>query len=394
MTDRHLPRARAARLALGAGLVAAALLVAPPAGAIEGVIFSGSVYVDQWGFVRGAGLPGEDAREAARRSAQSFAPATSIKVGGDVNDEISFSAKACIGCHGVDLEHVALDYQPKTWVNLQAGRIVVPFGEFSNRVDPTSYYAGSQPLIFDMGRMAYGSRQAMNLGVLPMPYVDTGALVYGVKWLGSKVQAWYGAYGVAGLRGSNDVDWMALRSVPYNDNNAEPAYGGRLALTYSAEAKGFFGDANLGASYTAGKYDREARLGYEVFGADATLRLWKFLLRGEYARRKTDLDPNATGYPFALEDPFFVKEGFYAELEHPLGKYLNVVYRYEELARRGTPLPGAPAEMSADSRFVRYTGGIAVTPVQNLIMKLGWEYWDTSDFGKFHTYHAGIGGAF
>jgi hypothetical protein len=234
----------------------------------------------------------------------------------------------------------------------------------------------------------------MNLGIVPMPYVDTGALLYGVKWLGSRIQAWYGAYAVGGLRGSNDVDWMALRTAPYNDNNAEPAYGGRLTLTYSADAGDFFGDASFGGSYTTGKYDREARRGYEMWGADATLRLWKLVLRGEYARRTTDLDPDATGYPFALEDPFFVKDGFYAELEHPLGKYLHVVYRYEELQRRGAPLPGAPAEMTTVGRFVRYTGGVAVTPAQNLIIKLSWEHWDTTDFGRFQSYHAGIGGSF
>ena len=383
MTDRRLRPA----LGAAAGLaLACALLGAAPARAVEGLIFSGSVYVDQWGFV--------ESREAARKAPQSVAPMTSIKVGADVNDNLSFSAKACIGCHGVDLEHVALDYQPRTWINVQAGRIAVPFGDFSNRVDPSSYRAGSQPLIFDMGRMAFGARTNMNLGVLPMPYVDTGVMLYGVKWLGSRIQVWYGAYGVGGLRGANDADWMALRSVPYNDNNAEPAYGGRLALSYSSDAGDFFGDASVGGSYTSGKYDREARLGYEAWGVDATLRFSKVTVRGEYARRKTDLDPTATGYPFTLEDPFFVKDGFYAELEHPLGKYLNVVYRYEELKRTGSPLPGAPVEMTADSRFVRATGGVVVTPAQNVYLKLSWEYWDTTDYGKFQSYHAGIGGAF
>jgi hypothetical protein len=384
MTDRHAA-AHAARRALGAAILAA-LLGAAPARAVEGIIVSGSVYVDQWGFM--------ESRDAAQRAPQSFAPATSIKVGADVNDDLSFSAKACISCHGVDLEHVVLDYQPRTWFNVQAGRLAVPFGDFSNRVDPTSYYTGSQPLIFDMGRMAYGARTSMNLGVLTMPYVDTGMLVYGVKWLGSRVQAWYGAYGIGGLRGSNDVDWMALRSAPYNDNNAEPSYGGRLTLTYSSDAGDFFGDASIGGSYMTGKYDRDAQLGYEAWGADATFRLWSFVLRGEYARRTTDLDPDASGYPIALDDPFFVKDGFYAEVEHPLGKYMHVVYRYEELQRRGAPLPGAPIEMSADGRFVRHTGGVAVTPAQNLIFKLSWEYWDTTDFGQFQSYHAGIGGAF
>jgi len=375
MTSRHLARL----------LALAALCTASPALATEGVLFSGSAYVDYWG------IPD---REVATRSAQSFAPATSIKIGIDINDDLSFSAKACIGCHGVDLEHVSLDYQPKMWFNVQAGRIAVPFGDFSNRVDPSSYKTASPPLVYDMGRMAYGSRSAMNLGVLPLPYVDTGALVYGIRWLGERLQVWYGLWGVAGLRGSNDLDWMAMRSIPYNDNNREPSGGGRLVLSYSSDPGRFLGDSNIGGSYTGGRYDKEARLWYHVVGADATLRLWKLTLRGEWVMRRTDLDTAASGYPYALEDDWFRKEGFYGEAELPLGKYLTAVGRYEELRRTGAPLPGSIAELTPDSRVVRYTGGVVWTPASAIFLKLSWEYWDTTDFGRFHTYHAGLGGAF
>jgi len=375
MTDR-----RARRLVL-----VAALCAAGPALAAEGVLFSGSAYVDYWG------IPD---RGVASRAPQSFAPSTSIKIGIDINDDLSFSAKACIGCHGIDVEHVALDYQPKTWFNVQAGRIAVPFGEFSNRVDPSSYRTASAPLVYDMGRMAYGARSAMNLGVLPLPYVDTGVLLYGVRWMGERLQVWYGIWGVAGLRGSNDLDWMAMRSVPYNDNNREPAGGGRLAITFSSDPGRFFGDASIGASYTGGRYDKEARLRYHVVGADATFRFSKLILRGEYVARRTDLDTAASGYPYALEDDWFRKDGFYGEAELPLGKYVAAVYRYEELRRTGAPLPGSIAELSTDSRFVRHTGGFVVSPASAVYLKLSWEYWDTTDFGRFHTYHAGLGGAF
>jgi hypothetical protein len=382
MTDRlrRLPLRAAA-----AGALAAALLAPGAARAAEGVIYSGSAYVDYWG------IPD---RTAASNAPQGVAPIASMRIGLDVNDDLAFTMKACISCHGIDAEQIALDYQPKSWFNLQFGRISVPFGEFSNRVDPGSYKTASQPLIYDMGRMAYGGRSAMNLGVLPLPYVDTGALVYGVRWLGEKIQVWYGVYGVAGLRGSNDLDWMAMRSVPYNDNNRVPALGGRLALSYSSNPGAFFGDANLGASYTAGRYDKAATLGYEAWSVDATLRLGKLLVRGEYASRKTDLDPAATGYPYALVDPWFQKQGFYAEAEVPLGGYLAFVYRYDELHRTGTPLPGAVEELSADSTFARHTGGIVVTPAAALYLKASWEMWQTTDFGDFHTYHVGIGGAF
>jgi hypothetical protein len=378
MTERRVA-APAAVLAL-----AAALLAPGAAGAVEGVIYSGSAYVDYWG------IPDPDAADA---SPKSVAPMTSIRLGIDVNDDLAFTTKACVSCHGVDFEHVALDYQPKSWFNVQFGRISVPFGEFSNRVDPGSYKTASQPLIYDMGRMAYGGRSAMNLGVLPLPYVDTGVLVYGVRWLGEKIQVWYGVYGVAGLRGSNDLDWMAMRSIPYNDNNAVPAGGGRLALSYSSNPGAFFGDANLGGSYTAGRYDKDATRGYEIWSVDATLRLGKLLLRGEYASRKTDLDPTAT-YPYVLVDPWVEKAGYFAEAELPLGPYLAAVYRYEEMWRSGTPLPGSVAALSADSTFLRHTGGVVITPATALYVKLSWELWQTTDFGDFHTYHAGIGGAF
>jgi len=364
----------------------AALATAAPARAAEGVIYSGSAYVDYWGI--------PDDEEAAERSPQGMAPAASIKVGMDINDDLSFSAKLCASCHGVDFEHIALDYQPKTWFNVQFGRIAVPFGDFSNRVDPGSYKTASQPLIYDMGRMAYGSRTAMNLGVIPLPYVDTGALVYGIRWLGERIQLWYGIYGVSGLRGSNDLDWMAMRSIPYNDNNRVPAGGARVTMSYASDPGAFLGDWSIGGSWTGGRYDKDALREYHAWAADATLRFGKLVLRGEYAARRTDLDPDATGYPFVLEDPWYDKEGFYAEAEAPLGRYLAAVYRYDQLRRTGTPLPGAVEGLTADSTFERHSAGVVLTPASSLFVKLSWEFWQTTDFGEFHTYHAGIGGAF
>lgn len=379
MTERHLYRAPALLLALAA-------LAAPAAAraASDGLLYSGSAFVDYWGF--------QD-KTVAAHSPQSVAPSASIKLQKDVNDDLVFSAKACISCHGIEVDHVVLDWQPKPWFNLQFGRIAVPFGDFSNRVDFTSYKTSSPPLIYDMGRMAYGTRSAMNLGVMPLPYVDTGVLLYGVRWLGERIQLWYGVYGVAGLRGSNDIDWLAMRSIPYNDNNRVPAGGARVTMSYSPDPGAFFGDASIGGSYTTGRYDKDGKLGYQAYSADATLRFGKLVLRGEWAGRRTDLDPTAT-YPFALVDKWFLKEGFYGEAEAPLGNYLSAVYRYEEMRRSGTPLPGSVAELSKDSKFLRHTGGFVITPASALFVKLSWEFWKTSDFGDFHTFHAGIGGTF
>jgi hypothetical protein len=379
MTDRLASLARAALLAFA--LLAAA---AGRAGDSD-VRVSGSAYVDGWI------VPEPD---VSSRVPDGITFGGSLKIGVDVHDDLAFSAKACISCHGIEPEHVVLDYTPKPWFNVQFGRLAVPFGEYSERVDPSGHKTASAPLIYDMGRMAFGERSAFNLGVLPLPYTDTGVLVYGTFWLGGKIQVWYGGYGVAGLKGANDVDWISMRAPPYSDNNRVPSGGGRIVLAYSSDGESFIGDAHVGGSFTAGRYDRAAQLEYLIWGADAALRLGPFTLRGEYASRKTDVDPAASGYRFELVDDYFRKEGFYGELEHPLGPWLSAVYRYDELHRVGVPLPGATAALSTDSKIVRYTGGLVVTPAQAIYVKLSWERWEPTDFPTFDSYHAGLGGAF
>ena len=390
MIDRSRRRSRAA-LAATAALLAWA---APARARDSNVMVSGSVYVDYWGI--------QD-RQIASGAPKSVSPDASLKVQVDIHDDLAFSTKACFSCHGIDLEHVYLDYTPKTWFNVQAGRLAVPFGEYANRVDQSGHKTTSAPLIYDMGRMAYGERTAMNMGVVPQPYVDTGVLVYGVGWLGPVIQVWYGLYGVAGLRGSNDLDFVAQRTLYYTDNNSQPAGGGRVVFTYSSDAGSFLGDVSLGASGTAGRYDKAAKLGYRMYGADASMRLGPFTLRGEYAARRTDIDPNASGYKFAVIDPFITKEGWYGELEHPLGKYASLVYRYDELRRNGVPFPGSSLA-TPNSLLVRYTAGLVIVPVAAAYVKLSYEYWTdktvigtspgTNPFTPFSSIHVGFGGAF
>lgn len=383
MTDRLLAPRRGRALLVAAALAALAPGAARAAG--SSVQVSGSFYVDSWIIPQGA---------AQVKGTQGVTPDGSVKVGVDIHDDLSFSAKACISCHGVEVEHAAFDFQPKTWFNVQVGRIAVPFGEYSNRVDPSGHKTASAPLIYDMGRMAYGDRADFNGPVLMLPYVDTGALLYGQFFLGDAVQVWYGGYGVAGLKGSNDVEWMALRSVPYTDNNRLPAYGGRVAATIVTNPGGFFGDVSAGASYTGGRFDKNAKLQYDVLGADLTIPIWKFTLRGEWALRRTRLDPAASGYAFQVIDPWFDKTGFYAELEHPLGRFVDVVYRYDQLERRGVPLPGSAPAMTPDSKLERLTGGLVITPASSIYLKLSYELWRPSGYPEFHSGHVGFGGAF
>jgi hypothetical protein len=374
---------RAAALALAAG----ALAFAGTASAGSNTSFSGTAYVDYWGM---------DSKAIAKRSPSGVTIDAAIKMGVDVSDDLTFSAKACISCHGMEFDHVMIDWMPSTKFNVQAGRIAVPFGEYSNRVDPSGHKTVSAPLIYDMGRMAFGEKSAMNLGVLPLPYTDTGVMVYGQFFLVQSLQVWYGAYGTAGLRGSNDLDFIASRSIYYTDNNRVPAGGGRIVMTYASEGGSFLGDISVGASATAGRYDRDANLGYLVWGADASVQLGRLTARGEYATRQTDLDPNATSYPYKLVDPWFRKEGWYGELEFPVpfvDRWASAALRYDELRRTGTPLT-ANSPLSPDSAIQRYTVGLMITPAPSLYLKLDYERWSATDFPAFNAAHLGFGGSF
>jgi hypothetical protein len=384
MTERPRPPL-ARRLALLGVALASLALLWPTGRARAGasVSVNGSAYVDEW-F--------QSSRTTSKRSPAGVTIEGAVKMGVDVNDDVSFSTKACFSCHGLELESMAFEYMPSTAFNVQAGRLSVPFGEYHTRVDQSGHKTTSAPLIYDMGRMAYGEKGAMNLGVLPMPYVDSGVLIYGQRFFGP-IQAWYGLYGVSGLRGGNDMDWTAMRSLYYTDSNRTPAGGGRVSFTYAAGTTGLLRDSTLGASFTGGRYDKDGRLRYLIWGVDAMVGLGPVTLRGEYAYRRTGLSSTAA-YVYEVPDPWFRKDGWYLEAEAPLTDRLAGVVRQDQLRRTGVPLPGAAAGLTQDSRIDRTTAGLVYTPATSLFVKLGWEYWSPSGFQRFHSLHLGLGGAF
>ena len=188
-----------------------------------------------------------------------------------------------------------------------------------------------------------------------------------------ELQVWYGLYGVAGMRGSNDLDFTSLRTVYYNDNNDQPAAGARVAFTLSTDGKGFFGDVSVGASATGGRYDRAAKLDYVAVGADASMKLGPFTLarrvRDAAHRRRHVRERLQVGDRRSLR-----REGGLVRRDRaPARKRLDLVYRYDELRRRACRSRAPPSR--PDSLLVRYTAGLVLTPAQAVYVKLAWEYW-------------------
>lgn len=346
---------------------------------------SGSAYIDYWY------LSSPEARSAAL---QPITPEAAIKIEVDVHENVSFSARMCFGCHGLEIDRAHVDFTPSQYFNLQVGRVGVPFGEFSVRYDPTSHRTVSKPLIYEMGRMPYYGHNAFNLGIVPQPYVDTGGVVYGQVWFGEAVQLWYGAYAVAGFKGTNDVDWVSMHTPYYLDNNRYPSGGGRVVLTISGRSGQAFRDVTLGFSGMHGAYDPDATKKYSVFGADAAVRVGPVTLRAEAAWMRMNVDVSAAGYRYQLVDPYFEKGGLYAEVEHPLGSHLIMLYRFDLLRRVGAPLPGDLPQMHYDSRILRYTAAAQVLLGESVFLKTSYEYWYFTDFPAAHAIHLGLGGMF
>lgn len=80
------------------------------------------------------------------------------------------------------------------------------------------------------------------------------------------------------------------------------------------------------------------------------------------------------------------------EVEHPLGSHFQVVYRYDQLRRKGMPLPGST--ISPDASIIRNTAGVVFTPASSVYMKLSWEQWMSQSYPNLQSIHFGVGGAF
>lgn len=156
----------------------------------------------------------------------------------------------------IRLEYAFLDYDPGP-VTLRMGRMLVPIGEFNERLHPSFRWEQvSRPLMFE--------------SVLPAVWSDIGVQAFGE--LGERGRLGYAAYVVNGLGGDYDPSGPpeALRDLRdnYLDNNGSPAGGGQLRLSLFPGAA--VGRTALSVSGYTGALDDDRRLRLSV--ADTSLR--------------------------------------------------------------------------------------------------------------------------
>lgn len=335
-------------------------LVSVPAGAFDALL-SGSASAD-YRFVSGPNPP----QNPSPFGINGLTLEVSQKVVAEMGRGVSFSVKACGGCHGFELDQGYGEIHVKRFFNVRAGRINVPFGEFTVRHDPMNFTTPSKPMPYAMGDMLNYGRQGFNLGIVPAPWVDNGAEVFGGVSLGEVNSLDYSVYAVKGLSGDNDFDFAASRS--YLDNNKSPAFGARLVLTGP--------DWSVGGSFSAGTYDPRDTLWYVMGGAELYFRAGPVVVRAEALARRTDLDATAAGYAYQLVDPWFLKLGWYAQIDvtpHPM---LVLILRSDGVHRFGMPLPGS--ELSPSAGAQRQTAAALFRITEQLALKGSYELWTFS----------------
>jgi hypothetical protein len=327
----------------------------------------------------------------------------SLKLAQDFGPHVSSSVKLCVACHGLEVGMAFFDLRVADELNFRVGRFTPGFGEFPLRHDPANHATSDKPLPYDMGRMLH--RAEWNEGVLPSPWVDNGLEVNGTHFFGDSAQVDYSAYAVSGPRTASsdaaDFDFIQSRSgqTYYVDNNSRPVVGGRFAWSLT------FDDLRLsaGASLMTGTYDPDTHLKFRIYGAHAVVRYGNITLRGEFVRRRTEMalgDDPATRFKYGPRsdgtyNPYFVKDGFYTELEAPLVWRIGAVLRWDGLHRVGNVLRTGPSStLSENAGILRYTAGATIGIRGALRIKLSGEFYDFRDYSNEIAVHLGVAGPF
>jgi hypothetical protein len=283
-------------------------------------------------------------------------------------------------------------------LNIRVGRFTPGLGEFPLRHDPANHRTSDKPLPYDMGRML--RLREWNMSILPAPWVDNGIEINGTHFFGDEAQLDYAVYAISGPRGSDDAfdfDYKLSRSgeLYYVDNNSRPSVGGRIATTWLGDGWA----AHLGASAMTGTYDPSNRLSYVLAGIESFVRLGGVTLRAEVLGRRTqmhvgDMPESRFRYGPGRDgtfDPWFLKTGFYGEIEVPVGRF-DFVVRGDGLRRKGN-VP-ANSELRSDSAILRYTTAMSVAVSGALRVKTSVERYDFSDFADETVVHVGVAGPF
>jgi hypothetical protein len=254
---------------------------------------------------------------------------------------------------GTQAEQAWVEYNASEKLNLQAGRILVPFGHWNVIHDVYDHKSISYPLPYKGHEETEVELVGGPAPIVSTGFSDIGALLYGSVWVSGDDQIWYGGYAVNGRFGTTDIEWLDLWNNK-EDNNSNKALGGRLIYSRGD-------NLTLGASYQVGRFDPDERLRYSLTGVDVYYRIdGRYNLRAEWMRNP--VDSTVQGY---------TKTGWYAMVDFPLSKRDEFVAMISGLRRE-------PAPQVEDER--EYSIGVNRRLTDSLKLKTELNYLDIGSF--------------
>jgi hypothetical protein len=202
--------------------------------------------------------------------------------------------------HGGDeiaLEYAYLAYTRIPYLNIVAGKFIVPFGSFNANHPAWINKVPGRPFGFDR--------------VVPATYSDVGLMVRGGVATGRLTRVTYDAWVVNGLAGDSAGDIRAMR-----DNNVDAdrskSVGARLGWV---GPMGF----DIGASVHSGAYNSANDLDLTLVGADATFQRAGFELKGEVVKATQE-----------TSTADLKKTGYYLQASYLAGSWFEPAIRFSE----------------------------------------------------------------
>ena len=207
------------------------------------------------------------------------------------------------GGEEIALEYGYLAFTRWRYLNVVAGKFIVPFGTFNVNHPAWMNKVPGRPFGFDR--------------VLPATYNDVGLMVRGGLPAGYLNRVTYDIWVVNGLAGAPGGDLRGMRDNLLDVDNSK-SFGGRVGLV---TRPGF----DIGGSVHSGTYNDSLGLGVTFLGADATFQRAGFEIKGEFVQATQE---SGTGD--------LKKTGYYAQAAYLVASQVEPTIRVSQMEFPGT----------------------------------------------------------
>ncbi|MHC4548779.1 MAG: hypothetical protein ACYTEZ_08365 [Planctomycetota bacterium] len=273
-----------------------------------------------------------------------------------------------------------LEYHHHDLLQLNVGRIVVPFGQFNPRSFPDTFDTLSRPLLYLGDADIFQTPENSPSAVFRTIYSDTGIVASG-NWWREGNQLYYAVFVTNGLVGTTDLG----SGASFRDNNDNKQLGARVTYTLAS----WWERARLGfgLSWMTGKYDDANRLSYRMYGADVVLvidRLFRggegsITVRGEYVYAPREILVPTVGDPTLFLNSENRTQGAYLLVETRIDARWMVYIEGDWLAQKAPLLSGGavdPANAAlVHSRVRRISVGLVYKFSLGIVWKVEYAYW-------------------